>query len=116
MIILTVVSITNFYGDDMPTAQSTKKDAHLSVKLNLAEKLDLELIARNRSRSVHYVMCESVRDYIQKEKERIAFYDRGLEAIQHFDQTGLHTTMDEMKAWAKARKTNKSLAMPKCHI
>lgn len=55
-------------------------------------------------------------DYIQKAKERIDFYDRGLKAIQYFDQTGLHITMDEMKAWAKTRKTNKSLPMPKCHV
>lgn len=102
----------------MPTTTTTlkiKKDAHLSVKLNMDEKNALKTIAKSRSRSVHYVMREVMRDYIQKEKERIAFYDRGVAAIEHHDQTGLHTTLDEMNAWLEARKTAKSSPMPKCH-
>lgn len=98
------------------TTQKTKRDAHLSVKLNMDEKIALETIAKSRSRSVHYVMCEVMRDYIQKEKERVAFYDRGVAALEHYDQTGLHTTMDEMKAWLDARKISQSSPLPKCHV
>jgi predicted transcriptional regulator len=97
------------------TSTETKKKAHLSVQLETQEKADLEMIARGKDRSVHYLMREAVREYIQEEKAKIAFYERGLSAIADYDATGLHTTFEEMKTWAKDRKQNTSLPVPPCH-
>lgn len=97
------------------TPIDSKKKAHLSVQLESQEKADLEMIAKGKSRSVHHLMREAVREYIAEEKARIAFYDRGLVALAGYDTTGLHTTFEEMQTWAKNRKQNKSLPVPSCH-
>lgn len=97
------------------TRTETKKKAHMSVQIDYSEKADLEMIAQGKSRSVHYLMREAVRDFIQEEKAKIAFYNRGLVAIAQYDATGLHTSFEEMKQWAVDKKQDKTLPMPLCH-
>ena len=36
-------------------------------------------------------------------------------SIDHYEKTGLHITLDEVKQWAQALKTNRSAELPKCH-
>lgn len=48
------------------------------------------------------------------------FVNEALVAEQHYQETGLHTTLDEMKAWANSlridsKKTEKTQPLPTCH-
>lgn len=36
-------------------------------------------------------------------------------SLEHYEKTGLHITLDEVKQWAKELKTNKEAKLPKCH-
>ena len=36
-------------------------------------------------------------------------------SLAHYEKTGLHTTLDEVKVWAKAVRKNRSAKMPACH-
>ena len=38
------------------------------------------------------------------------------EAINHYEKTGLHVTLSEMKAWLDAKKTDKKAPLPVCHL
>ena len=53
---------------------------------------------------------------IQKEMEaEREMFKLAAEAIKHYEETGLHTTHEEMKEWAKKLVTNPNEPMPKCH-
>jgi hypothetical protein len=39
-----------------------------------------------------------------------------LESLNHYETTGLHVTLDELKEWVKAIADNPKTPMPKCHV
>lgn len=43
------------------------------------------------------------------------FVDDALESEKHYQKTGLHTTLDEMKAWANSLSTSTPKPLPQCH-
>lgn len=58
--------------------------------------------------------------FVQKyaeERKKIwdEFYDDAVKSHQHYVETGLHVTMEEMKAWAEALKTDRNTPLPKSH-
>ncbi len=53
---------------------------------------------------------------LQKELEaEREMFELAAEAIKHYEDTGLHTTHEEMKEWVKKLATNPNEPMPKCH-
>lgn len=44
-----------------------------------------------------------------------AFVQDAVTAHKDYEQTGLHTTHTEMKAWLQTLKANKNAKMPRCH-
>jgi hypothetical protein len=38
-----------------------------------------------------------------------------LASLEHYQRTGLHIRLDELKAWAQAVRKDRSLPMPECH-
>lgn len=103
----------------MKTLQNTqsirRKVAPLSIKLGAEKKEDLAWIAKQRERSVHFLLCQAVEEYIENEKARLAFYEEALQASEHYKKTGLHVTLEEMKAWANNLGTANEQPLPKCH-
>jgi hypothetical protein len=49
------------------TIQSPEK-AHLSIKVDVGIKSDLQKIAQSKNRSVHYLLIEAVERYIAEQK------------------------------------------------
>jgi predicted transcriptional regulator len=49
------------------------------------------------------------------EKNRLEFYEDARKASEHYKATGLHTTHEEMMAWANSLGTENELPPPKCH-
>ena len=72
-------------------------------------------IAREKSRSVHFLLCEAVREYMEREQARLAFNREAHDAWEHYQQTGLHVTEDEMDAWMDNLYTDKETPLPVCH-
>lgn len=87
----------------------------LSVKLDLHEKEQLAEIAKEKARSVHFVLCEAVREYMEREKARLSFKKEALGAWEHYQQTGLHVTENEVNNWIANLYTEKETALPLCH-
>ena len=72
-----------------------------------------------RGRVVLEIMTPTAREAMIQERIRSLvfgqFVQDAVEANQHYQATGLHTTQEEMRAWAKSLKTNPSAQAPICH-
>jgi len=87
----------------------------LFVKLEAEEKNLLTKMAKEKECSVHFLMCQAVREFIEREQIRLNFLEDGRKAIEHYDQTGLHATHKEMRAWADSLGSSGELTPPVCH-
>ncbi len=92
-----------------------RKITPLSIKLEADQKDLLTQIAKEKDRSVHYLLLQAVKEYIEREQARMSFYEDGRKAVEHFNQTGLHVTQDEMRAWADSLGSHQELPSPVCH-
>ena len=59
-------------------------------------------IAASKERSVHFVMRQALNEYIDREQKRIDFYEDGRTALEHYKETGLNVTHEEMMVWAQS--------------
>jgi predicted transcriptional regulator len=91
------------------------KKSPLSIKLDPSKKEQLEWIAEKKERSVHFLLCHAVSEYIENETKRLKFYEEALQASNHYKETGLHVTHEEMMVWADSLGTNNELPPPVCH-
>ena len=97
------------------TPPTSRRPVPLSVKLDAEEKVLLAEIAKEKSRSIHYLLREAVSEYISKEKARLDFMREARGALDHYEQTGQHVTHQEMMAWAESLNTEGELPAPSCH-
>ena len=100
----------------METASHTnQKIVPLSIKLEAEQKMSLAQIAKEKDRSVHFLLCQAVKEFIEREQAQTDFYETAKAAGEHYRKTGLHTTHEEMKAWAKSLGNANELTAPTCH-
>ena len=86
-----------------------------SLKLDPATKERVRLLASARRRSPHWIMCEAVEQYVEREQKREQFKQDALAAWTHYESTGLHVTASEADAWLAKLEAGKNAAPPKCH-
>lgn len=101
----------------MPATTLTKErsSSSMTVKLDASFRSRIKNIATAKNRTSHYVMREAITQYLEKEEieqHQIAIAE---ESLDHYEKTGLHVTLDEMKAWLKEKKLNRNTPMPVCH-
>lgn len=99
----------------MTTAQLTKPNTAVSVKLDSNDRERLNKIASMRKRTSHYLMKEAIQTYISHEEARLDFKRETDEAWQHYQETGLHITQDELFTWMDSMFTPNELTPPVCH-
>ncbi|MDO4223160.1 MAG: hypothetical protein Q4D05_03910 [Acinetobacter sp.] len=85
-----------------------------SVKLG-ARKADLQHLAEMYKRSVHSLLLEAVDEYLTRSKQRIAYEQDAIQAYEHFQETGLHVGLDELKVWQEQLANGKIIDFPQCH-
>ena len=90
------------------------KSAITSVKLG-GRKQVLSELAKYQKRSVHSLMLEAVDAYIEQKQARMKFEQDAIRSYEHFQETGLHTTLDEMRQWATSLNTSTPQSLPSCH-
>ena len=93
----------------MPTSGTT------SLKLDITTKKRVQRLASARRRSPHWVMCEAIEQYVEREEKREQFRQDALAAWNHYQTTGLHVTAEEADAWLARLEAGKDAAPPKCH-
>jgi predicted transcriptional regulator len=87
-----------------------------SLKLDAAVKERVQRLASARRRSAHWIMCEAVQQYVEREEKRERLRQDALAAWAEYQTTGLHVTAEEADAWLAKLEAGKPAAVPKCHV
>jgi predicted transcriptional regulator len=99
----------------MPTTLEKPRAVNVTVKLDDSERNSLKSLALAKQRTSHFLMKEAIARYIEDEEAEQAAIAAAVASLEHYQKTGLHTTMDEVKNWAKAVRKDRSAKMPACH-
>ena len=99
----------------MPTALEKPRAVNVTVKLEDSERQSLKTLAAAKQRTPHFLMKEAIQRYIEDEEAEQAAIEAAAASLAHYKKTGLHTTLDEVKAWANAVRKDRSTKMPACH-
>ncbi|PIV34222.1 MAG: CopG family transcriptional regulator, partial [Lysobacterales bacterium CG02_land_8_20_14_3_00_62_12] len=86
----------------------------VSVKLDSAMRVRVESLAEARHRSAHWVMCEAIRQYVDREEKREAFRQGTIKAWEEYQETGLHMAAAEADTWLASWGTENELPAPVC--
>ena len=98
----------------MDDALTPPKAMNMTVKLEASERLRLITIAAAKKRSPHYLMKEAIQRYLDEEEIKQRQIALAQKSINHYEATGLHVSLSEMKAWlaVKASESAKKAAAP----
>ncbi|MCL2160282.1 MAG: transcriptional regulator [Betaproteobacteria bacterium] len=62
-------------------------------------------------------MKEAIEKFVDAEERRAAFQREVLDSMRDYEETGLHLTLDEIKAWMdECNASEKIVDMPACHV
>jgi predicted transcriptional regulator len=87
----------------------------LSIKLDDSMKERIQALAAERQRTPHWIMKEAIRQYIEAEEAKSALQKEAMQSWQHYQETGLHLTGDEVQNWLKTWGTRDETDAPECH-
>ena len=86
-----------------------------SVKIDDELKSRVQHLAEMRHRSSHWIMCEAIRDYVDREEKRESFKQDALRAWEAYQTNGLHLTLEEADVWLAKLEAGEDTEPPKCH-
>lgn len=86
-----------------------------SVKLDSDLKSRIKHLANVRHRSAHWIMCEAIRSYVEREEARESFKQEALASWTAYQETGKHLTNQEVRNWLSSWGTEKETEIPPCH-
>ena len=86
-----------------------------SIKLDDELKSRVQNLAGVRRRSAHWIMREAIEQYVEREEKRESFKQEALAAWAEYQETGLHLTGEEVRAWLSTWGTEEEQAAPECH-
>lgn len=89
--------------------------ANVTVKLDEKDRGRLQALSTFSKRSSHFLMKEAIQAYLDKAEAERAVLDRVDAGINHYEATGLHITLDEMRTWAKSIRLDRNTQLPACH-
>ncbi len=86
-----------------------------AVRLDLGMKERLKKLAKARDKTPHKMMQIAVKEYVEREENREIFKQEAMASYQHYKETGLHVTGDEVIEWLNSWGSDKVLPTPKPH-
>ena len=87
----------------------------IAVKLDGNTRERIKHLADARSRSMHWIMREAIRQYVDREEKREAFRQEAICSWNEYDLTGIHVTQEEADAWLGDLEAGRDVEPPKCH-
>ena len=87
----------------------------VAVKIDADIKKRLKNLAESKQRSAHWLMCEAINQYIEREEKRASFRQDAMSAWEEYRETGLHVTGEEVVNWLKTWGTGNEKDVPECH-
>jgi len=95
--------------------QQPRSVGSVTIKLGVADRERIATLAIARKRTPHYLMKEAILEYVKKEEARQNFITAAQTSFLHYQQTGLHITLDEFSSWVDQVQNNPAEPMPACH-
>ena len=89
--------------------------APTSIKLDDELKSRVQLLAKHRQRSAHWLMLEAIEQYVEREERREAFKQDALKAWEDYQATGQHATAEEVENWLASWGSEDETPAPACH-
>lgn len=86
-----------------------------SLKIGDGLKGRVQALARQRRRSPHWIMLEAIEQYVGREEARESFRQEALAAWERHQETGLHLTGAETRAWLRSWGSDEEGDAPACH-
>jgi predicted transcriptional regulator len=87
----------------------------VTIKLDAADRDRIGALAAAKKRTPHYLMKEAILDYVKKEEARQNFIAAAQSSFEHYKETGLHITLDELSAWVEQVQQDPNAPVPPCH-
>jgi len=87
----------------------------MSLRIESADREKLKKIAEREKRTAHSLATEAVKAFIDQKERDFAFNQSCLNSYNHFLETGLHVTEDEIDSWVDSLGTENELPIPACH-
>ena len=87
-----------------------------TLKLDDEMKDRIRRLAEGRKKTSHWLMREAISEYVTREEKRDSFYQDALASWQHYNETGLHVTLDELEVWFDSLGTEHKMDMPEWHM
>ncbi len=106
-----VLLITTWMRYEMTTTQSIPMS--IKLKPDMCERI--KHLAATRNRTLHWLMCEAISQYIDREEKREAFRQDTIKAWNEYQETGLHATAEEVEIWLASWGSKNELPSPICH-
>ena len=88
----------------------------ISVRLPAELKERVQGLAAARHRSTNALVIQAIAAFVDREEKREAIRQECIAAHEHYQQTGLHVSHDEVKKWISELRQSKKAEPPKCHI
>jgi len=87
----------------------------MSIRIEASARQKLKELAARQKRSAHALATEAITSFIEQKEREYAFNQSCVDSYNHFLETGLHVTQDEIDVWADSLGTENELPIPACH-
>lgn len=87
----------------------------VAVKLSIEVRDRLKAVAENQDRSMHWLMREAINQFLEREEAKASLRAAADASWQHYQETGLHVTLEETNAWMEKLIEGKDAGELKCH-
>lgn len=87
----------------------------VAVRLDDETKSRLKRLGEVRDKSAHKMMITAVKEYLDREEGRETFRQEAIASYEHYKQTGLHVSGDEVLEWVASWGSGNILSTPICH-
>jgi predicted transcriptional regulator len=98
-----------------PAIDKPRSPGTVTVKLAPSDRDRIAALATMKKRTPHYLMREAILEYVQREEARQNFIKAADTSFEHYKETGLHITLDELSAWVDDVQKNPGAPIPACH-
>jgi predicted transcriptional regulator len=96
-----------------PTTAATRP---VSLKLDATLKSRIDALAAAQDRSPHWMMQRAIAQYVEREEAAEQLRREAVAAYEHYAQTGLHLTFEEVDAWLGRIEAGEDAGLPECHV
>jgi predicted transcriptional regulator len=84
----------------------------MAVKLESEMRERLQALGNARRRTPHWLMCEAIRLYVEREEEVERARVETRERLAHYDATGEYIAGEDVVAWLKTWGTQREQPAP----